>query len=178
MNSVNNKSILDKFVIDFIKILEKYSEYMIVAGFTAIASGRNRGTEDIDLIVRKISFEKFKDFFKEIYSKGFECVQTDDFKEAYNLYLKENDTIRFVRKGTIAPDIKFKFERNKIDDYLFTKKTKLPLTGLDVYFGSIEATIAFKEYLLASEKDFEDVDYLRKLYKDQINEKEINKIIN
>ena len=47
---------------------------------------------------------------------------------------------------------------------------------MDIYFGSIEGTIAFKEYLLKSEKDFEDVDYLRKIYKNQINEKEINKI--
>jgi len=109
MNLVSDRSILDNFTIDFITILQKYSEYMVVSGFLAIASGRTRGTEDIDLIVKKMSLGIFKKFFNDLYSNNFECIQDDDPKDIYNLYLKNNETIRFVRKGTFAPDMEFKF---------------------------------------------------------------------
>ena len=40
---------LDLFVIDFINILKKYMDYVIVSGYVSILFGRSRGTEDIDL---------------------------------------------------------------------------------------------------------------------------------
>ena len=43
---VNDKTILDKFVEDFVKVIEKHCKYIIVSGFVAIAHGRSRGTED------------------------------------------------------------------------------------------------------------------------------------
>ena len=55
-------------------------------------------------------------------------------------------------------------------------KTKLPFTGLDVYFANIETTIAFKEELLGSRKDIEDAKHLRIVYEDKLNDKEIEKI--
>ncbi len=39
---VDNRTILDKFVEDFINILEKYAKYVIVSGFVAIVHGRSR----------------------------------------------------------------------------------------------------------------------------------------
>ena len=51
---VDDKTILDKFVEDFVKVIEKYCKYIIVSGFVAIAHGRSRGTEDIDMIIEKI----------------------------------------------------------------------------------------------------------------------------
>jgi hypothetical protein len=49
---VSDGNILRKFCIDFCKILEKHCIYIIVLGFVAIASGRVRGTEDIDMIIQ------------------------------------------------------------------------------------------------------------------------------
>ena len=61
---IDDRNILDKFCIDFCKIIEKYTKYIIVSGFVAIASGRVRGTEDIAMIIDKISKEKFQNFMK------------------------------------------------------------------------------------------------------------------
>ncbi|MBI2141461.1 hypothetical protein HYU16_03480, partial [Candidatus Woesearchaeota archaeon] len=38
---------LDKFVLKFIKILEKHADYVIVSGYVSILFGRSRSTEDI-----------------------------------------------------------------------------------------------------------------------------------
>jgi hypothetical protein len=50
----NHRNILDEFAIDFSKIVEKYTEYIIVSGFVAISSGRTRATEDIDMIIMPV----------------------------------------------------------------------------------------------------------------------------
>lgn len=173
---ISDRNILDKFVIDFTKVLEKYSKYAIVSGFLAISNGRVRGTEDIDLIVEEMTEETFKEFFKEIYKHDFECVQGDDSKLIWDLYLKSKDTIRFVRVGTMIPDMEFKFPKTEADRVALIKRKKLPLTGLPVYFGSVESTIAFKEHLLKSPKDIDDANHLRRIYSKEIDEKEITRI--
>jgi len=51
---------LDFFVKDFLEVLKKHSDYLIVSGFVSISTGRTRGTEDVDLLVPILDFEKFK----------------------------------------------------------------------------------------------------------------------
>ena len=52
---------LDTFVIDFISILNDMNiTYVVVSGYVAILFGRNRSSEDVDLIVEKINLEQFK----------------------------------------------------------------------------------------------------------------------
>jgi len=41
---------LDEFVVDFIHVLEQYTEYVIVSGYVCILFGRARGTESIDIL--------------------------------------------------------------------------------------------------------------------------------
>lgn len=55
-------------------------------------------------------------------------------------------------------------------------RKKITFTGIDVYFSSIEANIAFKEELLKSPKDLDDAKHLRIVYSEKINESEIDKI--
>jgi len=50
---------LDNFTLDFIKILEKNTDYVIVSGYVAILLGRARASEDVDVIIPKIDFPKF-----------------------------------------------------------------------------------------------------------------------
>lgn len=173
---ISDRNILDKFVVDFITVLEKYSRYAIVSGFLAISSGRVRGTEDIDLIVEEMTKNTFENFFKEIYEQNFVCVQGDDVNLIWDLYLKDKETIRFVKFGTMIPDMEFKFPKTEADKVALINRKKLPLTGLPVYFGSIESTIAFKEHLLKSQKDIEDSKHLRLVYSDEIDENEIKRI--
>ena len=50
------------------------------------------------------------------------------------------------------------------------------MTGLDVWFSTVDANIAFKEELLKSDKDMEDAKHLRIVYANEIDENEINRI--
>ncbi len=170
---ISDRSILDRFCEEFCEILEKYCKYIVVSGFLVIASGRTRGTEDIDVIMERIPLEKFTHLFAELKEHGFSCMQSSHAKEAYE-YLVDNTSIRFSRQSMPLPEMEIKFAKDILDQIQLQTRVKLPLTGLEVWFGTVNATIAFKEEYLKSTKDLEDAQYLRIIYKEMIDEQEIN----
>ncbi len=167
------KNILDKFCIDFCKVVEKHCKYIIVSGFVAISSGRIRGTEDIDMIIEKLGLEKFKQLHKDLIKNNFVCMQSDSVEEIYD-YLKDNLSVRYTYKNKPLPEMEVKFAKDYLDEYQLKNRVKLKITNLDVWFSSIEMNIAFKEELLKSPKDMEDAKHLRRMF--TVNEKEIDNI--
>jgi hypothetical protein len=172
---VNDKNILDKFAEDFSEIVERHCKYIIVSGFVAIAHGRTRGTEDIDMIIEKVTFERFIILHNDLINSGFECIQSEDAKIIFD-YLNEGISVRYTRKGEFLPEMEVKFAKDELDEYQIRTRKKLEFTGLDIYFSSIEMNIAFKEELLKSDKDIEDAKHLRIIYSGEIDEDEIIKI--
>lgn len=173
--SIKERSILDKCCEEFCAVVEKYVRYIIVSGFLVIASGRARGTEDIDMIIEKISKEKYAQLHNELIKK-FVCVQSENPDEIYDEYLTQNLSVRYTYKDKPLPEMEVKFAKDALDEQQLKTRVKIPLTGLDVWFSSIAMNIAFKEEYLKSQKDIEDATYLRKVYAEQINEKEIQAI--
>ena len=172
---IRDRNILDKFAIDFCRIVEKHALYIVVSGFVAISSGRVRGTEDIDLIMKPLTKEKFKAFDADLRKAGFKCMQSKDLGEIYS-YLKDNLSVRYTYKDQPLPEMEVKFAQDALDEYQLETRKKLPETGLDLYFSSVEMNIAFKEEYLKSEKDLEDAKHLRLVYEGKFDENEIRKI--
>jgi len=175
LRKVDDKTILDEFAEEFCSIIERFCRYIIVSGFVAIAHGRSRGTDDIDMIIEKISMERFILLHSNLASKGFECIQSDNVNEIFD-YLNSGVSIRYRKKGEFLPEMEVKFAKDELDEYQLKNRKKLEFTGVDVYFSPIEGNIAFKEELLKSNKDLEDARYLRIIYEGKIDEKEIEKI--
>ena len=108
------------------------------------------------------------------------------FNEEHNLragvldgiydYLKENLSVRYVYENMPVPEMELKFAKDELDNYQLKTRVKIPLTGLDVWFSSINMNIAFKEDYLKSDKDLEDARHLRIVFAEDINEDEIKKI--
>lgn len=172
---INDLNLLSRFCNEFCKIIEKYCDYIVVSGFVAIASGRTRGTEDIDLIMKRVDLNKWKIIFDSLYDNGFICMQSNDYKEIYN-YLNDNASVRFTWKDKPLPEMEIKFSKDLLDEYQLKTKVKLSLTGLDVWFSNINVNIAFKEELLKSPKDLEDARHLRIVFEEIVDEKEIRKV--
>lgn len=175
---VDDRTILDKFAEDFCRITEKYAKYIVCSGFVSIAHGRSRGTEDIDMIIERIPAEKFIEFHRELVGKGFMCVQSEDPMVIYNEYLSIGDSVRYVLRSEamFPPEMEVKFSKDELDEEQLANRVKFPLTQLDIYFSSIGSNIAFKEEYLGAEKDIEDAKHLRFVYKEKINEDEIERI--
>lgn len=175
---IEDKAILEKFVEEFCRAIGDSVRYIICSGFVAIAHGRTRATEDIDMIIEKIPFEKFKLLHDNLIKAGFECIQSENAIEIFETYLSSGDSVRYTWKGEFLPEMDFKFAKDELDEEQLANRVKLPLTDLDVFFSSIESNIAFKEEFLKSEKDLEDARHLRIVYEPEIDENKIRDIKN
>ncbi len=170
-----NINYLGNFCKSFCQILEKYTKYIVVSGFLVISSGRSRATEDIDIIAEHINKDLFLKLQEDLENNGFECMQTEDPNEIYE-YLKEKLAVRYIKDDNYIPNIEFKFAKDALDEYQLKTRQIIKFTGLNIYFGSIEACIAFKEELLQSPKDLDDARHLRIVYSEDLNENEINNV--
>ena len=74
---------LDKFVKDFLEILKKHSNYLIVSGYVTISTGRTRATEDVDILVPILSKEEFSSLLADLQKNSFWCYQGDNITEVY-----------------------------------------------------------------------------------------------
>lgn len=175
---VADRTILDDFTESFCRIAEKHCRYIVCSGFVAIAHGRTRGTEDIDMIIERLDKERFGKLHKDLIKAGFVCIQSSDVDVLYSTYLNDGMSIRYVwnSESFAPPEMEIKFPKDDLDEDQIKERVKLPMTGLEIYFSSIESNIAFKEEYLGTEKDLEDAKHLRIIYQDKIDEDKITKI--
>ncbi|MBI2675930.1 MAG: hypothetical protein HYX24_05700 [Candidatus Aenigmarchaeota archaeon] len=175
--SIMDRTILEAFAKDFVSVLDRQKiTYIIVSGFVAIAHGRSRGTEDIDVILERMPKERFARLHAYLLKENFECVQAEPPEKLYTEYLSKGLAIRYFRKGSVLPEMEVKLAKDQLDEYQLETRKKLPFTDMDFYFSSVEMNIAFKEELLKSPKDIEDARHLRIIYEGKTDEKEIEKI--
>lgn len=185
MEFINNKTIkldkelneLDKFVVNFIEILERNSmKYVIVSGYVAILFGRSRATEDIDMIVSKISKERFLSLINDLKDK-FWCINCGDPDKMYSDYLSNNTALRFSYIDTIIPNVEFKFPKAEVDEYTLANSMSVIIGERKLFISPLELQIAYKLFL-GSEKDIEDARFLFKLFADNIDAGIFDKFLN
>lgn len=166
---------LDKFVLKFIKVIEKHVDYIIVSGYISIVLGRARATEDVDIFIKKISYEKFCDMYQELKKKGFWCINEENEKEIFS-YLNNGLAVRFARKGYSVPNFEVKFPKRRVDEETFEDFVSLRMPNGKIKISSLERQIAFKRYYLSAEKDVEDALHIEEAFKGKIDHKKINKL--
>ncbi len=172
---------LDLFVRDFLNIMKKYSDYLVVSGFVSISTGRTRGTEDVDIIFPIMEKNKFVMLFEELQNKGFWCYQGDSAEEAYN-YVKNLESVRFARVNEMFPNIEFiPFdEKKKAKLFEFTHPQKIRIMDFEFKIPPIEFEILYKEIVLIGEKDIADALHLRTFFSEMLEKekfKEYEKVI-
>ena len=114
---MRNENILDKFALRFIRIIERFIEYIIVSGFVAISSGRTRVTEDIDMIIKPIDKETFDKMNVELIKNKFVCIQSSNSDEIYDSYLSKFYPVRYIEKDKQLPQMELKFAKDELDNY-------------------------------------------------------------
>lgn len=168
-------SLIDKITLKFIKILEKHVDYVIISGYVSILLGRTRTTEDIDLFIKEMNFERFSELYKDLKNNGFWCINAESPKEIFS-YLEEKRAVRFAIENTVAPNFEVKFTKRLIDDETFSDFILAILPEGKLKISSFERHIAFKKYYLGTPKDIEDAIHIEELFKDKIDYAKINKL--
>ena len=167
---------LDKFVLKFISVLDKLKiKYVIVSGYVSILLGRARMTEDVDILIEKLSAPDFTKLVKDIVKSGFWCLNSDDLSELFEL-MKTGHSIRFAEKEIVIPNIELRFVDNSIDLGALKNRLVVKLSEHRLNISSLELQIAYKLYL-GSDKDVEDARYLYKLFGNFINKRKLNDFV-
>lgn len=154
---------LDGFVLETVRIVSKYADYVIIGGYISIFFGRARATEDIDIFIKKIDFGRFSGMFDEFNSKGFE-FNIEDKKALYNDYLAHGLPINVWRKNLPLLRLEIKFALKESQKKAFENPFTALFEGKQLMFAGIESQIAYKRYILKSEKDLEDARHLELVF--------------
>lgn len=158
---------IDRFVFSFVQHLSKAGvKYVLISGYVALFFGRDRSTEDVDIFVEDLPFERFSEFWS-IASNDFACLNTSDPKLAFELF-SSGIALRFHRKGSVIPNIEFKPLKTPLDRYCLENRLEVECNGQRLYISQLELQIAFKLWL-GSDKDKEDARFLYKLLKEHLN---------
>ena len=163
---------LDKFVLRFLKILEKHADYVIVSGYVSILFGRSRATEDVDIFIREINKSGFNILYEELKKVGYWCLNAESVDEVYS-YLEEGFAVRFADEGVTIPNFEVKFAKKKSALMAFTDCLTVLIGDSKVRLSSLERQVAYKRYYLKSDKDLEDAYYIEMLFKERID---LNKV--
>lgn len=166
---------LDIFVLDFLNILEAYTDYVIVSGYVTILFGRARGTEDIDTIIEKMDGRTFERFFNELTERNYWFLNSDDQNDLFSM-LNENLAVRIAKSGEIIPNIELKFVKDHFDNFSLKNSLKVRINDHKVKISPIELQIAYKLYL-SGDKDIEDAIYLYEVFKERINRKTLKNFL-
>jgi len=166
-------TLLDQFVLDFIRVLEPKTPYVIVSGYVAILFGRSRGTEDIDILISRLAKDTFGELHTALSEGGYEFLNAEDADGLYDMLLNRMG-IRIAKKGQFIPNIELKFLKDDIDRTVLRDRVEVNLPGVRVYISPIDIQIAYKMYL-GSQKDIEDALYLWEIFKDDLNHEDVKK---
>lgn len=161
---------LDKFAFDVIKIVERYTDYVIISGYVSIFFGRNRATEDIDMFIEQIDFNTFEKLYNDLVNSGFE-FNISNVNDLYYDYLLEGTSVNVWRNDKPNLMMEIKFAKK------FTQKLQLKqpiianFAGHKIKFAQIEGQIAYKLYIAKSQKDMEDARHLEIVFEGLDKEK-------
>ena len=164
-------TIYDKLALKFAKVLDENEvSHVFVSGYVALIFGRSRTSEDIDMLVKHLSFNEFNALWSSIHASGFYCHNTKDCATAYNNYLEKKIAIRFSEDGWVIPNVEFKWAVTEQHERALANPFTVHLPGGSLAISSLETQIAYK-LLLGSDKDVEDARYLFELFRENIDQK-------
>lgn len=164
-------TIYDRLALKFAKILDENKvSHVFVSGYVALIFGRSRTSEDIDMLVKRMSFDEFNALWSSIHASGFYCHNTKDCATAYRDYLEKQMAIRFSEDGWVIPNVEFKWAVTEQHERALANCFTVHLPGGSLVISSLETQIAYK-LLLGSDKDIEDARYLFELFRESIDQK-------
>ena len=168
---------LDNLAVQFSRLLSEFDiKHIFLSGYIPILFGRNRASEDIDVVCEEISFEKFKQLWNKA-QNDFKCIITSDLDDAYNHYLLKETAVRFAYKAEVIPNIEIKFAKTDLHKIALEDPIIVEINENSIPISPLEQQIAYKLFM-TSEKDIEDARFLFKLFEEHLNKLKLIEFIN
>lgn len=163
---------LDNFAVNFCKAISKKTNYVLVSGYVSILLGRARASEDIDMIIPKMSTEKWKSVYEHLLKSGYYCLNASDSKSSFEL-LNDKIAVRFASEGVVIPNMEILFALVPVQKMTLSSAIKVKIGKETLHVSNLELQIAYKEKALGSPKDLEDARHLRLILGSNLNIKKL-----
>lgn len=160
-------TLLDRFVLDFVRFLDEKTPYVLVSGYVAILFGRSRGTEDVDILIPPMEKDPFATLHQALIEGGYEFLNAENEAGLHEMLVNRMG-IRIAQKDQVIPNIELKFTKDDIDRYVMRDRLEVRIPGGHLFISPIEVQIAYKLFL-GSEKDIEDALYLWEIFRDHLD---------
>ena len=115
--------------------------HVFLSGYVAILFGRNRTSEDIDVVCERVPFETFARFWEDIH-RNLECIITSDMRTAYDDYLREGVAMRFAYKGKMIPNVEMKFASTAMHREALSAPLEVAVNDRQIPISPLEQQIA------------------------------------
>lgn len=165
---------LDLFALDFIRILKRHTDYVVVSGYVSILLGRARASEDIDIIIPKMGFPSLVSLVRDLERGGFYCLNAEK-EDDIRRHIDGGLALRFAKEGMVVPNAEVKIAKNRIDDLTLERKIRLKMGMEEFAIPPLEMQVAFKEAVLKSPKDMEDSRHIRNVARGHLDHALISK---
>ncbi len=168
---------LDKDVIEFVAVLDSCDvNYVIVSGYVAILTGRSRATEDIDIILERLSAKEMDRLVSTLKNRGYWGMAMP-LDEMYSM-LSEGDRIRIAEEGEMFPNFETWFVSNDVEREALETALRVELNDSLIQISPIELQIAYKLRLAQQAgtldgKDFEDALHLYLTFEEQFKSEDL-----
>jgi len=161
-------SVIDEQVMDFSKILSNnHIRYVLFSRYIPILFGNNETSEEIEILIQNISFEKFLLLWLEI-ENTYECKNTEDPIDAYNAYLKNHHVVKIAGKENQIPEFMIKIIKNEMDRFTLKYRKKVILGDRNLFISPFEMQIP-SNLSRGSPEDIDEARFLYKLSKEKLN---------
>jgi hypothetical protein len=169
-------SSLDELALHFSECLSHAGiNHVFLSGYVSILFGRNRASEDIDVVCEKVPFETFNKLWDNVH-RNLKCIITSDLHTAYNEYLLKGTAVRFAYPGEFIPNVEMKFEATKMHTNALSSPLNVIINGRSLPISPLEQQIAYKLFM-GSEKDIEDARFLFKLFFENLDQILLNEFL-
>lgn len=167
----------DGSILDFSEILARNNiKYAIFSGCISNLLGKDGTIDGIDILIQKISFEKFLKFWLEI-ENSHECNNTNDPIDLYNAYLRNHHAVSIVKKDTQIPEFRIKIINNETERFVLKYRKKLVLSDRYLFISIPEVLIPV--YLCrGSPEDMDEASFLYGLFKENLNMTIMDRFLN
>ena len=146
--------------------------YAIAGALAVNVHGHRRTTEDVDLFIERLSLSQFTALYNDLLTHGFWSVTVDDPQELFSM-LMDRLYIRFAESEKVIPNFELKFVKDPLDRYALQNAVTVVLPGGELRIAPLDMQIAYKRFVLMSQKDLEDARHLQSTF--TISEENINK---
>ena len=164
---------LDELALAFSRLLSDHGvEHVFVAGYVAILAGRARATQDIDVIVERISDETVQSLVSALESAGF-WGPAMPLAEMSTM-LSNDEPIWIARQDEVAPHIEVKPSTDRFDRASLEHRIRARIGGEELPIGPLELQIAYK-LSLGTRTDFEDAVHLFTLFAESLSTEELER---